>query len=241
MEKAKTTPKPFYKSSTVFIMLWTVGVVLGWYSINFIGGIFPSDLNTWLGFGIWGMLMGVCAALCQSLALRLYRGTWSLRWAIATIVGWSLGAFAMVGVLTATNFGDNFIGGVFYDVLVIGVLIGIPSLLQLIVLRKWVRRLWLWVLSIVTSAAVISSIFSMFENNAIYGASATAFSLVGYGLVSALTLIWLFHNSPVENQTKAKHNADERLKTARTTLTDREIYPDSLAADNHLVQRRGLS
>ena len=240
-EKLKKSkhPKKLKISSILFVLIWSSGAVAAWYILTLIGNLLsPIDTPRWISNLLLGSIIGTSITLTQMIALRLGRGVWYWRWALGSMLGWAMSGFLFAQVIASI---DNLQSPFFTDTAIVLSLILVPTLLQIVVLRRWVRHVWLWALSIIASATATAAIFSTMRDVIgleSSGMHTTSLSFGAYGLITAMTLLWLFFNSPKETVQKAKADDTKRLESATATLADAEQLLSSTMPIEDLVRSK---
>lgn len=237
-EKLKNSENPttLKISPILFVFIWSSGTVAAWYVLTLISNLLPAIAFTnWMDRLLLGGIIGASVTLTQVIALRLGRGVWSWGWALVSMLGWAMSGFLFEQVITFSNFQSV----PFTDIAIILSFILMPTLLQMVILRRWVRQVWLWALSIFASATATAAIFGTIRDAIGFttsGIHATSISFGAYGLITAITFLWLFFNNPKEAVKEAEAHNTQRLESATATLADTPLSSSSTMSEEDLVQ-----
>ncbi|MDQ7027990.1 MAG: hypothetical protein Q9P01_20975 [Anaerolineae bacterium] len=185
--------------TTPFTILWTLAYGLGWATV-ILGGIitnefFPQVFN-WFPDIAYIMLAVAVPTFVYSIAQQLL-----MRWKFAVNFRWWFLWTTLAAVLAGASFQifqwvdfpfevNNPIVAV---ILVFGYIFGSQALVQAWLLRHRVKRVWMWPVAAIASAATFGVPLvnaDFFSESALVG----TFGFAGLlqGAVMALTLVWLF-------------------------------------------------
>jgi hypothetical protein len=240
MEAEKKKKNAHRRLGTVsFAALWSGSYALGWslpLALVFgIGSIFPGIVEFFslamLAVGFVA-IPGFLISLAQHFLIprrieRPIAGWWwvsSLGWLISGVIFY---------IFTVTPFASLF-GVTLSPMLSTGLAFALiflpPVLLQTLLLRNQVRRVWLWPLAAVVSAAVfiLPPLTNMNSNDFLNVLGGFGFGGLLQGWVMGLTLLWLFGMSQMgsskPSKQEAAQGAQDRLGAydALTTASEQE-------------------
>lgn len=218
----------------LFVILWTLMNAFIWGPVALasfeLGQFLPVDglLSVILGF-VLSVLFPVSWMLGQGLMLKAQYG-WSLkRWILGTVGGALLVVpFAMLsGVVVPFLYSLNLPGDIVGTVM--GLMIVVPFLVaQMWVLRRYVRRVWLWPIGTLTGLAIGSFMLQSFllsarsqfaTNLDVMNMIVNGSQGLGFGLVTGLVIVAmvrLTRNQPPPSDDYAQRSND-------TAADDREM------------------
>jgi hypothetical protein len=176
-----------------FLGLWILVQALGWLFVIVLNEarLLAWSNDVWLRGIEFGFLVGIPTALLQKLVLRAYFGRWFRGWARANILGWLLGGLA-ISLISAHVYSS---ASVIFQFLALMVF---PAIGQAWVLRQYISRTWLLLLSTGAATTVLTTILNQLDWGAV-----SIFPAVGmFAVVTGLTLLWLFGMQATENKPK---------------------------------------
>ncbi|HUF37350.1 MAG TPA: hypothetical protein VMN57_02405 [Anaerolineales bacterium] len=120
---------------------WIVGMSLAWLLVEFVSPVLGVGTRA-LIWSVGGLIVGINFGMNQWFLLRPIRqgplGRRAGWWVLASMLGWAISLFVVIGLQTGASIGFLLIG------LVIGVAVGIP---QAVVLYSGSKTVWLWVVA----------------------------------------------------------------------------------------------
>jgi hypothetical protein len=207
-----------------FVVLWTLAYGLGWATLMaggiITGNLFPQVFE-WFPLVVYFMLLGAVPGFVSSVAQQLL-----MRWKFAARLGswwlWSTLAWIVAGGLLRLF---EYIQFRSFDertaiMLVFAWLFTIPAIVQAWLLRRRVRRAWMWPVAAAASAAtfavpLLSGLVGPF--NELLFILTFGFAGLLQGAVMGLTMVWLFG---MTQQEVAQAIEADRMSLAENNLDD---------------------
>lgn len=172
-----------------FLLMWLTGHALSWGALYYLWETF--NFSDWTMLTISGLILGGGIGLTQKYLLRYAYNIPLKGWMRLTVLGWFAG---WLSYYAGTEWLTRFYSYPLW--LTIIPMFGIPALFQWFLLRRHVKAAWLWVV-----AAIVSTItFGMVYDNSAYNLTAHTLSASAQGVVTGLTILWLFGMTNVAPQ-----------------------------------------
>lgn len=208
-----------------FVTLWTLAYGLGWATLmvgavvtsRFLPRIFES-LPIVGFFILLGAVPGFISSLAQQWLIRWKFAVRLQRWWLWSTLAWVAGGVLLRQAEFINIQIDNPIVGF---TVAFGVLFTIPALAQAWMLRKHVRRAWMWPAAAIASAAT----FAVPVVNSTYVSELWTILTGGFagllqGAVMGMTMVWLFGMARIEPLKRG-------LDTSRLEDKSNALLPDS--------------
>jgi hypothetical protein len=230
-EKQKNTPNRL--GTIPFAVLWTLAYGLGWTTVitgGYITSRFFPQIFDWFPDIVYLMLATTVPAFIYSIGQQFL-----IRWKFAVKFNWwFLWTTFAAAITTATfqtfewiNVPIRIDNPMVVLTLVFGYIFGTQALVQAWLLRKHVKRSWLWVAAAIASAATFGVPIATAQ---FFGpfATITTFGFAGLlqGAVMALTLVWLFGMTRVEPLKRGMDTT--QLQQAEAKLGDNPIVNENV-------------
>ncbi len=174
--------------------------------------IYPTSFDSSANFqifqlinlGTWGAVMGLCVGILQKAVINRRLNLNVRGWRRVTLFG---GIAGLVLLLFASNGVKSIYDAFYLDIyrlkaqgifqLIFGVLpfVFLPMMLsipQALILRRYVRSAWLWVLA----NAVGGFVFGMLVQGRSTGFADWVLAVVAIGAITGFALLWLLHRLP---------------------------------------------
>jgi hypothetical protein len=220
MKSTDNKKPPIRINSVIFAIFWALSYVIGAAAAYFLTfTLFEPPLQTvpwWYTFGmIFTLLttMGVVSSSIQRAALWLRFGRRLKWWQRTSIIGWWLGGLVIFGLSRLAASMNNPDLLFYWHPIALFLELSIPlTVMQWLVLRRYVDRAWLYILASLASAITFAGL--LMANNGSINFMGFFLSLGASSLGIAYTLVWLFSMSS-NIPSKQKNMPDtSRLMTA---------------------------
>jgi len=253
-EKKKKNARP--RLGTIpFAALWSGAYALGWaLPLGLVVGLsflIPNFINLFPVIALtvgFVAIPGVIISIAQHVLIRMRTGQEVRNWWWGSSIGWLIGGL-LFHLLTITPMFQffSFLGSeILAQAIPFGLIFLPPVLLQAVLLRKRVRKVWLWPLaSLVSGALFILPPMTIAGSGGVLS-MLTIFGLAGLlqGWVMGLTLLWLFGMSQSDpNEQSMAQGAQDRMSAygALTASTgENAVVTDDDAEEAVFQQQRVL-
>lgn len=214
--------QPTRLSTLSFLTIWLAahgigwGSVFAWYVLN--GLMIPLPQALW--FIVLGFVPGMTIAVMQRWLVQHNFGLVLHGWLPVSAIGWLLGGLSL---------NVSFTGGIDQSI-ALAVLFLLPALLQWLILRRYVRQAWLWMLAGVVSAMVFN-ISSVNQDFATWQGMLSATGL--QGAITGLSLLWMMRATRYKPLGAGAQATSFATKHARLKDGAVDTGVDSAAQANH--------
>ncbi len=201
-QKTKAKNTPIQHNRWIFLGLWLLGHGLAWLPFMIMTETSLDD--TVIAFAIFiGIFLGGITSATQYLLIHRQFGHNIKWWMPLSTIAWIIGAITLYSIdLFNTEFTS------FNFTIQMLVLAGPAILVQLFLLRKYIKQSWLWGLANFAGLATFATGLVTLSN----GDTNFLTVAISYGLFASatgMTLLWLF--GMAQTPTKQKAHSIERL------------------------------
>lgn len=217
-----------------FASIWVGTFILSFVMISpifeilrfFWGGLIAAPQYVTLGLVV--VIVGFLSSIGQHLSLRYATNKWFTRWWQFSFIGWLIGAALAVPVSAIANsVADTW----FLTIQTIAVILPV-SVMQFMVLRRYVYDAWLWSFASLAGAALAAPLFYTFS-----GAIAGIYAFAIYSIVTAVVMFRLLQTTAYG---KRKRKGDDViLDDATSRLQDVNVDDIARNQQRHDEKRNG--